>query len=98
MGDVTERIKQRISEEHKRFSFNADSDYYHGKYQAYGKALEIIDEESAKEPVCEWKLLDADNNAYQTECGDAFCIPDGTPQENNMNYCSCCGRKVKVVE
>lgn len=55
-------------------------------------------EESAKEPVCEWKLLDADNNAYQTECGDAFCIPDGTPQENNMNYCSCCGRKVKVVE
>ena len=47
---------------------------------------------------CKWKLEDEDYNAYATDCGQCFCIEEGTPQENSMLYCCYCGRVLVVYK
>jgi hypothetical protein len=42
--------------------------------------------------VCLWNNVDG---CWETTCGNAFEINDGTPSENNMTYCCYCGGKVK---
>lgn len=45
-----------------------------------------------------WKLLDndPDQNAYEcSACGNAFILIDGTPKENNYNYCQNCGARME---
>ena len=44
-------------------------------------------------PVCLWNNVDG---CWETTCGNAFEINDGTPAENNMTYCCYCGGKVKA--
>ena len=48
--------------------------------------------------TCKWELFDTDTNAYDTQCSNAFLIADGTPADNQMDYCCYCGLKIEVVE
>ena len=47
---------------------------------------------SEARPVCLWNNVDG---CWETTCGNAFEINDGTPAENNMTYCCYCGGKVE---
>ena len=62
-------------------------DYYSAKdvLQAYAAGREA-------RPVCLWNNVDG---CWETTCGNAFEINDGTPSENNMTYCCYCGGKVE---
>ena len=51
------------------------------------KALE------AKEGKCKW-TYDENYDMWETDCGGAFCLESGTPAENNMKYCSYCGKMI----
>lgn len=44
---------------------------------------------------CEWKE-DTDGN-WDVACGPLHYIQDGTPKENNMNFCCYCGGKLTQV-
>ena len=48
--------------------------------------------------VCEWKrdINDFSSDFWETSCGEAFCIEDGTPAENNMKYCHHCGKILRI--
>ncbi|MCK5602602.1 hypothetical protein KAR91_12050 [Candidatus Pacearchaeota archaeon] len=37
--------------------------------------------------VCEWSCNDS-TDWWQTGCGDEWVIPDGTPKENGMEFCT----------
>jgi hypothetical protein len=41
---------------------------------------------------CTW-TYDPDGY-WKTECGDHFCITEGSPAENRMSYCHCCSRRI----
>ena len=45
--------------------------------------------------TCVWKLMD-DGDCYETSCDEAYCITEGTPKENNYNFCPNCGNKLVV--
>ena len=47
---------------------------------------------------CEWTLMDAEFNAYDTSCGNPWYLEAGTPEDNKMIYCPACGRRIKVVK
>jgi len=43
---------------------------------------------------CKW-TYDEDYNVHETDCGASFQIIEGTPKENNMKYCTYCGKEIK---
>ena len=45
--------------------------------------------------TCEWTHND-DDGFWETACGDAWRFDDGGPKENNMNFCHCCGKTLRI--
>ena len=49
-----------------------------------------------REPLtCEWTHND-DDGYWETSCGKAWWFDDGGPKENNMNFCHCCGKTLRI--
>ena len=49
-----------------------------------------------REPLtCEWTHND-DDGYWDTSCGKAWGFDDGGPKENNMNFCHCCGKTLRI--
>ena len=63
---------------------------------AMWKALSAVQQPVAREPLtCEW-ALNGDDGYWDTSCGKAWRFDDGGPKENNMNFCHCCGKTVRI--
>lgn len=60
--------------------------------------IEIINQFGISNDVCEWRLCDEEANVYDTSCRNSHILIEGTPKENNYEYCPYCGKKIKVVE
>lgn len=51
------------------------------------------------ELVCEWtNNYDPDERIYDTSCGQAFVFIDGSPEENKMQFCCYCGKKLAQLK
>ncbi len=51
-----------------------------------------------KVQVCNWTLDSTEyDDHYETECGNAFIMTEGTPKENEMKFCCYCGKKLVEV-
>ncbi len=50
----------------------------------------------AQKGNCIWKY-DDNIDAWDSDCGECFCITEGTPEENNMRYCHGCGCPIVAV-
>ena len=61
-------------------------------------AIEIVKQGGVREDVCEWRLCDEESNVYDTSCRNPHILIEGTPRENNYEFCPYCGKKIKVVE
>jgi hypothetical protein len=55
----------------------------------------IVDLLNRDQETCKWERMDHDSDCYETSCGQAFCLTDGTPKENKFKFCSYCGRKIE---
>ena len=42
---------------------------------------------------CKWKY-DETHEKWDTQCGEAFCLLDGGPKDNGMNFCPYCGKEL----
>lgn len=45
--------------------------------------------------TCEWTHND-DDGFWETSCGEAWRFDDGGPKENNMHFCHCCGKSLRI--
>lgn len=45
--------------------------------------------------TCLWSQESLDSDCWNTSCGDAFAINEGTPKENKMIFCPYCGKRIK---
>ena len=61
-------------------------------------AIEIVKQGGVSDDVCEWRLCDEEANVYDTSCRNPHILIEGTPKENNYEYCPYCGKNIKVVE
>lgn len=48
----------------------------------------------AKKPACEWRNVDCGDGYFETSCGEAFSLNEGSPSENNMKFCPFCGLRI----
>ena len=60
-------------------------------------AIEIVKQGGVSDYVCEWRLCDEEANVYDTSCRNPHILIEGTPQENNYEFCPYCGKKIKTV-
>lgn len=73
---------------------------YAFKANGYENAIEIVNqvEQEYNNDFCEWTEHETEIDVYFTKCGQAHIFVDGTPEENNHEFCPYCGKKIKVVE
>ena len=69
-----------------------------GYTKGISDAIEIVKQGGVSDDVCEWRLCDEEANVYDTSCRNPHILIEGTPKENNYEYCPYCGKKIKVVE
>lgn len=63
-------------------------------------AIEIVKQvaEEYNQEVCEWRLCDEEANVYDTTCRNSHILLEGSPIDNNYEYCPYCGKKIKVIQ
>lgn len=63
------------------------------------EAPQATEAEQAAEPAkCEWTYSEHEFS-WDTQCGQKWSFTDGgTPAENGMNFCHCCGKGMAFVE
>lgn len=52
----------------------------------------LAQEREARRAACDWTQEDLDSDCWNTGCGNAFLITDGTPEENEFKHCCYCGK------
>ena len=45
------------------------------------------------EKPCKWEY-DEYHNMWETECGKAYCLTEGSLQDNDHSFCPFCGHKI----
>lgn len=70
-----------------------------GRAAAYEKAQKIVNQlaEEYNNDVCEWRLCDEEANVYDTTCRNPHILIEGSPTDNNYEYCPYCGKKIKIA-
>lgn len=77
----------------------AKSDWNNDYNVPINNAIEIVNqvEQEYNNDLCEWFAEGREMDVYFTKCGQAHIFVDGTPEENNHEFCPYCGKKIKVV-
>ena len=87
----------KVVEELELHSFELGTDTLPVNYVRLNEAIEIVKQGSASDDACEWRLCDEEANVYDTSCRNPHILIEGTPQENNYEFCPYCGKKIKIV-
>lgn len=62
------------------------------------EVLELLETgDRPKRPKCLW-TYDQDLDTWDTQCDNSFMLNEGTPSDNQMNYCPYCGHEIKQGE
>ena len=48
-------------------------------------------EDNQLDTQCHWVQEGNDDNTWESDCGNTFCINDGTPKQNDLRFCPFCG-------
>ena len=87
----------KVVEELELHSFELGTDTIPVHYVRLNEAIEIVKQGGVSDYVCEWRLCDEEANVYDTSCRNPHILIEGTPQENNYEFCPYCGKKIKTV-
>ena len=90
-----------VVEELELHSFELGTDTIPVHYVRLNEAIEIVKQggvSDASDYVCEWRLCDEEANVYDTSCRNPHILIEGTPQENNYEFCPYCGKKILCKE
>ena len=61
--------------------------------QAY-KIIGSFTTHTEPEDECNWTQEDWDSDMWSGSCGACWSLNDGTPEENDMKYCTNCGKRL----
>lgn len=49
------------------------------------------------EERCCWQQDEENSGVWLTDCGNAFWLDNGSPEDNKMVFCTYCGRKLRGI-
>ena len=88
----------KVVERLELHSFELGTDTIPVHYVRLNEAIEIVKQGGVSDNVCEWRLCDEEANVYDTSCRNPHILIEGTPQENNYEFCPYCGKKILCKE
>ena len=88
----------KVVERLELHSFELGTDTLPVHYVRLNDAIEIVKQGGVSDYVCEWWLCDEEANVYDTSCRNPHILIEGTPQENNYEFCPYCGKKILCKE
>ena len=90
----------KIIEELELHSFELGTDTLPVHYVRLNEAIKIVKQGgvSDDDDSCEWRLCDEEANVYDTSCRNPHILIEGTPQENNYEFCPYCGKRILCKE
>ena len=86
IDNVVEELEKRKQAYLVGFGIHDNNEMY-GVACGLGDAIEIVKQGGASDDVCEWRLCDEEANVYDTSCRNPHILIEGTPKENNYEYC-----------
>lgn len=78
------------AKEFDTFSYNGDMDYV--KESSVSQRIDVIFD-YFENKSCNWYQQEGGYD-FESDCGMQFTIFEGMPSENNMNFCTKCGKKL----
>ena len=93
--DVDKVVEELEERKHEICLSDDDLEHYQN---GIDNAIEIVKQGGVSDDVCEWRICDEETNVYDTSCRNPHILIEGTPKENNYEYCPYCGKKIKVVK
>lgn len=102
-------IVNQVAEEYKHGHFGCNSNGQHercvdcglrGECSHYNTEWFDVPDKNVGEidEVCEWKCDNDEFDVYDTKCKNRHVFFEGSPIDNEYEYCPYCGKKIKVVE
>lgn len=83
----------------EEYSFDLDENGYHNpKWCAMQEAKMTIQRLPSAERMGRWEDYSDDGYYECSVCGEAWTFIDGTPKDNNANYCPMCGARMEASE
>ena len=77
------------------FQYHIDQTWPTDRSTAAIAALSTALAQQDKPKTCTWcQDGDSDSSVYATSCGHYFNLEDGTPEDNKMQWCCYCGKKL----
>lgn len=107
MKEFIDKLIERLEEEPVP-SISMGKDYLiSGNAIPKERVVEIVNElaeeykvsemPTGSEDCCEWVLIDYEANVYDTTCRNPHILLEGSPIDNNYEFCPYCGKKIKVA-
>lgn len=98
VDEVIKELEENASRYTKKYTTPyGNNGYKDTKAISVKKAIEIVKQGGVSDDVCEWRLCDEESNVYDTSCRNPHILIEGTPKENNYEFCPYCGKKIKIV-
>lgn len=86
-----------MKENYIQEDINALNEIMSKLHRKYRNALEEIIEEVTRD-TCTYEQIEEDYNVWHcNKCKCDWCLEEGTPKDNNMNYCPECGARIKEI-
>lgn len=100
MKEFVEKLISRLEEyQENNTQCKSSDDYELGQFNACEYAIEIVKQlaEEYNNDFCEWMQDDVGEGVYCTKCGQMHIFIDGSPEENDHEFCPYCGKKIKIA-
>lgn len=69
---------------------------YKSLAELFGVKTHNVTEPVLPDDVCEWHY-DEQECSWSAKCGSHWLFYDGGPVENDVKFCQCCGKPVKIA-
>ena len=96
MKEFIEKLIGRLEELRWKTIFDAQCLFENSMVDKCVKTVKELAEEYNND-FCEWRLCDEEANVYDTTCRNPHILIEGSPTDNNYEYCPYCGKKIKVA-
>lgn len=100
MDDLISRQTLKQTMYHEAFEIDTEMQKWDGgcwiRYKLFEKIVDILPSVQPKQKTGRWIYMKDCEDWFCSNCKDIFMLLEGTPKDNDYNYCPNCGAKMRM--